>query len=230
MNGKPWTPEDEEALRQLYPNTPAAELTSRFSRPIEKIYSKASRMGLHKTQEFLASDKSGRLRPGQSRPGTETTRFKPGQIPANKGLKRPGWAPGRMATTQFKRGDRTGIAARNWVPVGTVKTDTEGYQRIKIREAVHGEATGFGNSKVWPFLHRHTWEQHRGLIPAGFVVSFKDGNKQNCDLANLELVSRGDMARRNGMWSSLPRELAEVIQLNGVLKRKVRKLYGEKHD
>jgi hypothetical protein len=37
-----------------------------------------------------------------------------------------------------------------------------------------------------------------------------------------------DNGSRNSMWNRLPRELAEAIQLNGVIKRKLRSLRGEK--
>jgi hypothetical protein len=44
----------------------------------------------------------------------------------------------------------------------------------------------------------------------------------NCVLENLELISMAENARRNRMWNVMPRELAEVIHLNGQLKRKLR--------
>jgi hypothetical protein len=154
-------------------------------------------------------------------------------VPANKGLRRPGWHAGRMQETQFKKGDRSGIAAKNWRPIGTILPDAEGYLRIKVREAVHGkEPTGFGNTKVWPLYGRYVWEQHKGPIPPKHLVLFKDGDRSRCVIENLELLSMADNARRNSMWNRLPPELARVIQLNGALKRQIRRLSGrnEKHD
>ena len=40
------------------------------------------------------------------RPRGRKYEFKPGNVPANKGLRRPGFAPGRMAKTQFKKGHK----------------------------------------------------------------------------------------------------------------------------
>jgi hypothetical protein len=129
-----------------------------------------------------------------------------------------------MKETQFKPGQRMGRAALLWRPIGTVLTDSEGYRRIKVREARHGaEATGFGNSKVWPQLSRHVWELANGPIPRGHTIVFKNGDRSDCAIENLECISRADLMRRNTMWN-LPRELAEVIQLNGALKRKIRRL------
>jgi len=222
MNGRLWTDAEIRALTESYPHRPTREIAATWQRSISNVYKKASQLGLHKSQSFLDSEESGRLRKGQSRPGTEHNQFKKGHVPANKGLRRPGFHAGRMRETQFKKGERSGVAAKNWVPVGSIRPDNEGYLRIKVREAVYGkEPFGFGNSKVWPMYNRYLWEQHRGPIPPKHMVVFKDGNKAHCVIENLELLSMANNARRNSMWRQLPRELAEVIQLNGALKRRI---------
>lgn len=214
-----WTPEEEAYMRENYADTRTADLAQHLGRPYTAVSQHAIRLGLVKSPEYL---RSTRLQPGQCI-GKEH-QFRPGHEPANKGLRRPGWAPGRMAETQFKRGSRTGKAARNWRPIGTVLPDPEGYLRIKVREAEYGkEPCGFGNTQVWPLLHRHLWEQAHGPIPEGHLVVFRDGNRSNCVIENLMLMTRAENARRNSMWNTLPRELAEVIQLQGALKRQLRR-------
>jgi hypothetical protein len=42
----------------------------------------------------------------------------------------------------------------------------------------------------WVIKHRYLWEQAHGKIPEGYRVIFLDNNKLNCDLDNLELVSK----------------------------------------
>lgn len=227
---KYWSQDDLARLAQLYPALLTREVAKRLNRSIASVYGTAAKLGLKKSQEFLNSDQCYRLRKG-STVGTRT-QFRKGQIPTNKGLRRPGWSPGRMRETQFKPGQRSGKAAMNWKPIGTILADHEGYLRIKVREAVHGkEASGFGNTKVWPLLNRHVWEQQKGPIPPKHAVAFKDGKRDNCAIENLELISRAELARRNRMWNILPRELAEAIQLNGALKRKIRRrLNGKEQD
>ena len=223
-----WTEGEIEVLQRLYPATATKAVAKALGRGISEIYRKATLLGLRKSVEFLASDESGRLRKGEHR--GERTQFRPGHIPVNKGVRRPGWGPGRMKHTQFQKGNRTGFAAKNWKPVGTILVDPEGYLRIKVREAVAGEPTGFGNVKVWQLYARHVWEQHYGAIPPRHVVCFRDGDRKHCRIENLELVSRADLARRNSPWFRFPREVAELIQLNGALKRSLRRRDGKEQN
>jgi len=229
MKRRFWSDEDRRKLVELYPFRPTAEVARVLERGISGVYGMAAKLGLEKSAEFLDSEESGRLRKGMSRPESVSSQFRKGSVPHNKGVRRPGWHAGRMQETQFKAGERSGIAAKNWKPVGTILPDSEGYLRIKVREAVHGaEATGFGNTKVWPLLGRRVWEEHNGPIPPKHIVAFRDKNRQNCAIENLELMSLADNARRNTMWGRYPRELSEAIQALGALNRKLRAGNGEK--
>ena len=44
----------------------------------------------------------------------------------------------------------------------------------------------------WRLYHHWLWEQAHGPIPAGYVVTFLDGNIQNTDINNLALISRSE--------------------------------------
>jgi hypothetical protein len=223
-----WTPDKDAILRRLYPNALAKDLAAQLGRGLAAIYQRAASLGLKKSPEFMASPLASRLRRGDH--VGKATQFKKGQVPANKGLRRPGWAPGRMRETQFKPGVRQGIAAKNWRPIGTILPDADGYLRIKIREATPGEAYGFGNVRVWPLLQRHVWQQAHGPIPHGHNIVFKDGNRANCALENLECIPRAEMMKRNSVHN-LPAPLPQTIQLLGALKRQIRrKSRGEEQD
>jgi hypothetical protein len=227
MNGTPITPELEAEVREIYPHVSTKKIAIELGRTVNCIYKIASRLGLHKTPEYLASPDACRLRRDASAKSI-ANRFVKGSVPHNKGVRRPGWAPGRMSETQFKPGVRTGIAARNWCPIGTIRKDGEGFLRIKVREGKKGEAYGFGNTKIWPLLNRHVWEQHKGPIPPNHAVVFRDGDRSNCDIDNLECIHRRDLMRRNTVHN-LPKPLVEVIQLRGALNRRIRSL-NEKQD
>lgn len=196
-----WSQSELDVVRKLYPDHDTKRISEQLGRNIRAVYVMADKLGLKKSREYIR--KNCRLQKGHA--FGRATQFQKGLVPHNKGLRRPGWYRGRMRETQFKKGNRTGKAAKNFRTVGTILTDTDGYLRIKVRDAVHAkEPTGFGNGKVWPFYHRYLWEQKHGPIPAGHVVVFKDGNRANCDLENLELISRADLARRNAMWHRMP--------------------------
>lgn len=228
MNRRGWSPQEIATVSRLYPHMPTADVARAIGRSVRMVYQAAARFGLSKSEEYLASPSACRLRRGDS--VGAATRFKPGQVPQNKGLRRPGYAPGRMRETQFKKGMRTGVAAKNWCPVGTIRTDAEGFLRIKVREGFSGETRfGFGNTDIWPLLNRHVWEQHHGPIPKSHSVVFKDRDRTNCAIENLELISRRELMARNTVHR-LPKEIALAIQLNGALKRKIRSLTSEKQD
>lgn len=220
MNRKPWTDADDAIVLARYANEPTATIAGDLGRSVSCVYQHARLLGLRKSAEYLESPAAGRLRRGDNI--GMSGRFKKGHVPCNKGLRRPGWGPGRMKETQFRKGDRTGIAARNWRPVGTVLADTEGYLRIKVREAVPGEAYGFGNVRVWPLMQRHVWAEVHGPIPAGHAIAFKNGNRQDVRIENLELLTRAQLMKRNTVHN-LPKPLAQTIQLLGALKRQIRK-------
>jgi hypothetical protein len=221
-----WTGHELIIVRKFYPDTPTEKVAEMLGRSTSMVYQCADRLGLHKTAEYLASPDACRLRRGD-RIGA-TTRYAKGNVPANKGLRRPGYGPGRMRETQFKNGNRTGAANRNWKPVGSIRPDDEGYLRIKVREHQPGEPNGFGNTKIWPLLQRHIWEQHFGPIPEGHNIVFRDGNRKNCDIANLEMISRAELMRRNTIHN-YPPELRDNIMLLGAIKRKLRET-SEKQD
>lgn len=110
--------------------------------------------------------------------GWEPTQFKKGHVPFNKGRRGvDGWKP-----TQFKKGHKPW----NYKPVGTERTNTDGYVELKIADP-----------NKWKGKHILLWEEANGPIPRGHVVIFADRNQQNVTLDNLLLVSRRELAVMN---------------------------------
>jgi len=112
-----------------------------------------------------------------------TGRFEKGHVPANKGKHPP--TVGRMAETQFKKGQR----AMNARPVGSLRLGSDGYIYIKWQE--------FHGNKNWKQLHKYIYELAYGEVPKGYMVTFKDGNKEHIALDNLEMISMQQNARMN---------------------------------
>lgn len=212
-----WTQSDLELLIRLYADTQSEELAVLCGHPLSSVYSKAKQLGLKKSPAYLESPAACRLRRGDDI-GKEH-RFQKGHAPANKGLRRPGYAPGRMSETQFVKGKKP----YTWKPIGSERI-YGGYLQRKVTD------TGY-SPRDWQPVHRLMWEETNGPIPPGQCLSFVDGNKRNIVLDNLQLVSRAELGRKNVVWNRYPRELAETIQLAGALKRKInRRMEDEKQN
>ena len=119
--------------------------------------------------------------------------YQKGHSPGNKGKKLEEYVTDperledikrRMRPTQFKKGE----PPVNEMPLGAIVINTDGY---KLRKK---QMTGTLWER-WEFMHRAIWEEHNGPIPEGMMITFKDGNKENCDIDNLMMVTKGENAQ-----------------------------------
>lgn len=212
MNGRAWTKREIAIIRRDYPRKATKLIAAALRRPLCGVYRAATVLGVKKSAKFLASSESGRL--------TKLTqsgvpyRFKKGTVPANKGLRRPGWARGRMRETQFKKGHRPA----DWVPIGSYTIDSDGYLKRKLYD------DGLPQNR-WAYVHRLVWIEENGPIPLGHAVAFKPG-RRTTELAKitpdaLDLVSRAELMRRNSYHFNYPKEIGELIQLRGAVQRQI---------
>lgn len=207
-----WTAADDALMREVYPHVPTADLAARLGRSVCAVYGRAELLGLNKSAAFLASEASGRLRLG-SHPNSVAHRFQPGLVPANKGLRRPGWSSGRMAATQFRKGQKP----HTWKPVGTEVLDDEGYRKRKTADD-RTRPSRFN----WRYVHVLVWEEAHGPVPAGHALVFKNGDRTDIRLDNLECLSRRALMARNTV-QNLPQPLKQTVQLLGALTRQIRR-------
>lgn len=196
-----WTTAEVSRLESLYADTPMTQLQATFGRPKSAIYGKAKELGLKRSAEFLASEHSGRLRQGHE--SGVATRFQKGNATWNKG--KPFAAGGRSTETQFA----SGRLPHNHVPIGTEVMATDGYLKVKVAEP-----------NAWEWTHRRNWEAVHGPIPAGLLLVFKNGDHNNCTVDNLELITRGELMRRNTIHR-YPEDLKTTIRQLGKLKRAI---------
>lgn len=76
-------------------------------------------------------------------------------------------------------------------------------------------------------VHHLVWEQHHGQVPAGHAVVFKDRDKANIEIENLELITRAELCRRNSIHR-YPPELKHAIRTLAKLKRTIEDSSNEK--
>ena len=106
--------------------------------------------------------------------------FKKGHTPHNKGVKRA--TSDKCAKTYFTP-EHFGDKHNSW--------------RGGIQKAGKDCAYLWAGANKRVRRPRVVWEKHYGKIPAGLCVWHKDGDKNNDNINNLELVTRAQMARRN---------------------------------
>lgn len=123
-----------------------------------------------------------------------------------------------MPETQFKKGSKP----RNWLPIGSLRLSKEGYQQRKVTD------TGY-QPRDWVAVHKLHWEEHHGPVPSGHCLCFRDANKQNIELANLELITRAERMRRNTIHR-FPPELKDTIRQLNKLKRAISEASDEKQN
>lgn len=207
-----WTKAQLRELRRRYPHERTTDIAKSLGIRLVIVYATANRLGLHKSQAFAASDRSGRILKGGKL--SVATQFKKGHTSFNKGRK--GWfAPGTEAT-RFKKGQRS----VNTLPVGSLRLSKDGYLEQKYADRPGNPA------QRWRSVHRLVWEKTNGPTPVSHVVVFKAGQKtavlEEITIDKLELVSRRELMSRNTLHR-YPLEIARAIQLRGALVRQINK-------
>lgn len=165
MVGHKYTPEEHEFLCSYIPGHTYVEIVKAYNERFEDQITTSrikSYMSNHKINNGL------------------TGRFQKGHIPANKGKHHP--TVGRMGETQFKKGN----LPHNTKPIGYERLSKDGYIEVKVRMRPSPGNNNFVTK------HRLVWEKVNGPIPKGYNIQFKDGNKLNCSIDNLFLVSKAE--------------------------------------
>jgi hypothetical protein len=183
-----WNAEDVALVVARYPHEKTSAVARRLRRSETAVYARARLLGLNKSAEYLASADACRLRRGDN--VGKAFRFEKGHVPFNKGLRRPGYAPGRMRETQFKPGTRNGVAVRLYKPIGTERISKDGYLERKVND-------GLPLQRRWRAVHVLLWEATNGPVPKGHAIAFRNGDKRDIRLENLECISRRDLMARN---------------------------------
>lgn len=225
MNGRVWTDADDEQLRHLYPRESADRIAVLIGRSKSAVYGRATKLGLEKPDGWAAQCARWRWAEGKHE-GSRRRHFPKGHAPANKGLRRPGYGPGRMKETQFKKGQMSGAAHHNYVPIGTVKFDPK--RKVLVRKITDNQA--IYPAARWQPIHRMVWEAVHGKVPPGHIVVFRRGMKTftaaEITIEKLELVTLAENMRRNSMHN-YPEPIKDAMRLVGTVKRQVRKLHGK---
>lgn len=206
-----WTESEREVLRRTYADCHTGNIARSLGRSIGQVHHQAQKLGLRKSAEYIA--RTARERSMRPDHGGIPHQFQPGIVPANKGLRRPGYSPGEMARTQFK----PGFVPHTWKPIGSLRLSKDGYLERKVSEDKI-------RARRWVAEHRLVWQAAHGQIPDGCAVVFRAGQfTTDADLITvdrLECLTRAELMRRNTIHR-YPVPIKQVMRLRGKLSRAI---------
>ena len=156
-----------------------------------------------------------------TRKGWKTGRtgcFAKGNVSHNKG-KKGVCAPGREKGW-FRKGQLSGRAAKVVKPIGTERVAKGGYLQRKVNDDMPLQ-------RRWKFIHVINWEAVNGPIPKGHALKCRDGNRQNTDPDNWDLVPRALLPRLAGAkkglnYDTAPAELRPTLMATARLEHAIR--------
>lgn len=216
MTRRLWSESDREVLRRTYADFPTENIARTLGRTVGQVCQQAQALGLRKSAEYIA--RTARERTMQPDHGSSATRFQPGIVPANKGLRRPGWAAGEMARTQFKPG-RPAHECHNYIPIGSLRLSKDGYLERKVTDE-----PSIAPARRWVAEHRLVWQAAHGQIPKGCAITFRAGqftaDLNQITVDRLECVTRAELMRRNTIHR-YPVPIKQVMRLRGQLSRAI---------
>ncbi len=203
-----WTPKEDAVLSYLYPDNRTADILAFLPGKTKSgLYYRANKLGLKKSPGLVARLAAEAM--ANPNHGGRKSQFKKGQDTWNKGKRFI--AGGRSAETRFKKGQKS----HTWNPIGHERISKDGYLERKMAD------TGV-TRRDYVAVHRLVWIQAGNTIPPGHIVVFKDGNKSNLSLSNLECISRQEGMRRNTYHQYGP-EVSKLVQLRGAITRQINK-------
>ncbi|MEF9504291.1 HNH endonuclease [Burkholderia sp. 1B3(2022)] len=224
---KSWTDCDMQVLIEMYPTHPNSVIAQRLDRNDKQIECKARKLGLRKPagylpppnkyfgpQTFWSDEQVHFLK--EHYPNSTIETLSPilnktySQIAAK--VRRLGIK--KSASFRKKCGDRVeplGTSTRLiGEPIGTEKM-WGGCIYVKV------DAKG-----SWQPKHAIIWRSHYGDYNGrSHCLWFIDRNPANCDITNLELITRKESANRTSIFQ-YPKDLREAIVLHNKLKRRIR--------
>jgi hypothetical protein len=201
-NQKAMTPKQGQYLIDAFPNTDTKIIAKKLNLTPSQVYNRAYCLGLKKDKQYMADlllREAEKLKVSGAK-----WRFKKGHVSANKGQKMSTDLYEKVKPTMFKKGH----SPHNEKYDGHEVYTKDGYIKVRISK---------GNYQL---KHRVVWEQHNGKLPKGMIIVFKDKNKLNCTIENLELISMAENMRRNTIHR-YPEEIISTIKTLTKLKKQI---------
>lgn len=196
INRLVWTNDMDVVMREHYPCKQTSDVADMLRLTPKQVLCRAKRLGLHKNPDVIAGI-------------GEDGMFLKGHVPFNKGKKQQEFMSEEVIqktiATRFKKG-QIPVNVKN---VGYERITRDGYVEIKTE-------------KGFVLKHRMLWEKYYGTIPKRHVIRFKNGNKQDVRIENLELVTFENNMKDNTIHN-YPPEIKTAMRRISKLKRMIKK-------
>lgn len=194
--------EEDKIILELYPTMSSKTLAKKIKRGPAYVLHRAKELGM----QDIIDKKRG------------SSQFKSGHKPHNKGRRWDEYMT-KEAQEKVKAGwfNKERVIRKPLYSISIRKDPPSGrfYKYIKLAD------------RKWVLLSRYVYEQHNGPIPKGHNVRFKNGDTMNCNIDNLELVTRAEMMLRNSVQDYAP-ELIDTHVAISKLKKKINSLTNKK--
>jgi hypothetical protein len=191
-----WNNEMDKILAENYPCKETAEVARMLNLTSSQVRTRAKRLKLHKNQDILVMIR-------------ENGMFLKGHVPFNKGKKQHEYMSEevieRSKATRFKKGQIPPNTRR----IGDERINVYGYVEVKT-------------DKGFILKHRLIWEEKNGPVPKGCILRFKNGNKQDLRIENIELLTFSQNMRANSIHNYSP-DIKTAIRNIANIKRRIKK-------
>ena len=127
-----------------------------------------------------------------------------------------GLRPGNTGTKGICKANsgcfQKGLIPKNWRPVGSERVDVkDGYVLVKVAEP-----------NVWRHKSVVVWEAAHGKRKKGDVIRYKDNNRLNCSIENLDVISRPvHLYLNQHSYSEMPEELKPSLKMIAEVEVKI---------
>lgn len=180
-----WQQQEIDFLKAAYPIMPNKSIAEKLGISELCVIHKAYNIGLRKDPEYIKKYLSELGK--ELNENGKAHRFPKGHIPSNKGKK--------MSEEQYA------IASRTFFKKGGLPPNTLHDGCIRIRNLKSGKIKKpFKFIRVskgkWEMLQVHNWIKTNGPVPDDMMVTFKNGDTLNCEVDNLELITKEESMRR----------------------------------
>lgn len=221
-----WTPQAVAALKAMWPDTRAREITATLGISERPVYRKARELGLQRSPEFVERVRALAMHHIRTHPKVLAQQKSKGQVPWNKGIPGSTGTQAGCRTTQF----RPGNTPVNTQPIGTQIVRWHSASKTTVLVQKVSDQPGPAVNR-WRAVTELVWIAAHGPIPAGHIVVFADLKQRTTVAADITpdkliCITRAEHVSRNHPRNKHP-ELGRLVQLKSAITRQVNRINRE---